>query len=299
MFKREIYSFSLTILGIFLIGSLPYLLFNYDRLLKILVLIDQQKIDNANFLYDNFTLNFSSYLHHIVHTLTNMTNLGNLEYYEKGAYLPLFPEFLHLYLKSFLFLVSALALGILAGILIVYLTMLLGGRSKKGIKSILLVVESLPDIFVILLFQLLIMWFFKHTNLRLLNIYSSYGDPAYALPIICLSVLPAVYITKYLLLTFEDEEKKDYVVFARSKGISFSAIIISHIFKNSIITFFNHFKSIFWFALSNLLMLEFIFNLRGFTTFVQSIAIRNPDIITYSLLMVFIPFYFSSLPVKF
>jgi ABC-type dipeptide/oligopeptide/nickel transport system permease component len=289
--KREVYSFSLTIVGIFLIGSLPYLFFNYDVLLKTLVLIDTKKLDNADFLYDTFTLNLSSYFHHILQTIVSLKDVWDYEYYSRGAHFPLFPELLRLFGRSSLFLISSIILGTLTGVIIVFLTMLLRYRYRKNVKRVLLIIESLPDIFVILLMQQLIIWLYKRTHILFLNIVDVYQDPAYVLPVICLSVLPAVYITKYLLLTFEDEEKRDYVEFAKSKGISVSRIILIHIARNSIITFFNHFKSIFWFALSNLLMLEIIFDLPGFTTFVQANVVRNPEIITYTLLMVFLPFY--------
>ncbi|MGA9290829.1 MAG: ABC transporter permease subunit, partial [Anaerobacillus sp.] len=79
------------------------------------------------------------------------------------------------------------------------------------------------------------------------------------------------------------------VALARGKGLSRWRILLVHIFRNSILTLFNHMKGIILFALSNLLMLEIIFDVHGFMTFIYENGVLNPEIVTVALYMVFIP----------
>lgn len=284
--------FLLTVIGILLLGSLPYLFFDIEAQLPILKMIETGSLKNTHFLYDKMTINFGEYFHQIYSTIISLGHLSEIEYYSRGAYFVLFPDFLNKYVFSMLQLSTALIIGLFMSILITYFIMMIPSRMNKIAKFVLFIFESLPDLFVVILFQLAVILIYKKTDWLLFNITNSYGDPAYAFPIIVLSFLPTVYITKYLLLAFEEEKGRLYVELARGKGLRRSRILLIHILRNATITLFNNFKTIFWFALSNLLMLEVVFNVKGFTNFILQNAVINPHIMTIGLLMVFIPFFF-------
>ncbi|WP_171016792.1 ABC transporter permease subunit [Pseudalkalibacillus caeni] len=288
---QTIVSFVLTSFGILLIGSLPYLFFNMKGQIAVLKLIDEKKLNNTVGLYDSLVLNYKEYFLHIAHTVESIFSGGFIEYYARGSEHTLFPEFFGIYLHSMLYLTVALIIGLFTAVMLTVFTMYLSPGKRRIPKAIIFLVESLPDIFIILLIQLLIIWIYKKTEILLLNITSGFDEEAIVLPIMVLAILPAVYIHKHLLLSFEEEEKRPYVELALGKGLKRTTILVKHILRNSIITLFNHFKSIFWFALANLLMLEIIFDMPGFMTFIYENGVVNPELLTYGLFMVFIPFF--------
>ncbi|HET7629529.1 MAG TPA: ABC transporter permease subunit [Bacillales bacterium] len=284
--------FLLTAAAIFFIGSLPYLIFNMKAQVTVWKLLMDGSLANASFLSDHLHFNVSSYFSHVGSTFLQLFHWKDLYYYnfyiEK---VPLFPEFFDSYLESMVTLFSAILLGLVTGIIVTLVVMLLPVRVRKPFHSLLFVLESLPDIFIVVFFQWTIFYIHEKTGVELLDTYSLFDD-AYVLPIICLSFLPAFYIGKYLLKTFEEEEDRLYVELARGKGMGRLRILLVHISRNALVTFFAHFKTIFWLGLSNLIALDVLFmNDDGFMVFMVENAPLNPTIFTVGLWMVFVPFY--------
>lgn len=291
-FTKSALQFLLTSIGIFLIGSLPYLFFNMKSQLDVLKMIERNELNNTLFLSDNIVMNYSAYFSHILDTVVLIFSGDSIQYYASGGDWPLFPKFFEAYIQSMQYLVASLFIALLAAILLTIFTMLLPAHKRSLPKAVLFVLESLPDIFIILITQITIIWIYQKTEILLFNITSGFGENAVLLPVLVLSLLPALYIYKYLLLSFEDEEKLLYVELARGKGLNRSRILLIHIFRNSIFTLFNHFKGIFLFALANLLMLEIIFDIKGFMTFIFENGVLNTEIVTIGLFMVFLPSFF-------
>jgi peptide/nickel transport system permease protein len=166
---------------------------------------------------------------------------------------------------------------------------------RKWSSAFLFVFESLPDIFLIFLMQYFIIITFKKTGLLLFNIVDSYNDPAFMMPVLCLSALPTVFLTKNLLNSFKDEEKQLYVELALGKGMTKTYVLVVHILRNALLSLFRHFKTIFWFTLSNLFILEIMFNIRGVMKFVTLFSPMTPDLTLYVLILFVFPyllFYF-------
>lgn len=284
--------FLTTVLGIFMIGSLPLLFFkNVDAVAMVLRLMDNGVIENGDYLYANTTFNLHGYISGMSNTFLDLFHLGDISFYEIGSDKPLFPTLLTDYLYSMKVLFSALIIGVLIASLMTFFIMYLPKKWRSGIQSLLTIIQSIPDILVVLLLQMLLITIFVKTGKLFLNTIASYHQPAYGLPILCLCLLPIVFLVKYLVQLFEDEEELPYVELAKAKGLNRAAILYRHIFKNTLIGFFSHFKSIFWFTLSNLLMIEVIFDIQGVTWFVWRYAPANPEITTIAMLMIFIPFF--------
>lgn len=258
-------------------------------------MVNSGEIDNTRFFGDQILIRYENYFLHVfetVKTFINIADISDMTYYI-GITMPLFPEFLDKYLLSMKYLFCALIVSLIMAVLLTYLVMLFSPVVRRKFKFVLFILESLPDIFVILVLQLCVIWLYKASGIRLFNIVNSYGEPALVLPILTLSILPTVYIVKYLLLAFEEENDRLYVELARGKGLNQSYILFIHIFRNAVISLLNQFKTIYWFALSNLLMLEIIFNLHGFTSFLWRNSVLNPEVFTLGLFMVFIPFFLT------
>lgn len=282
--------FLFTVLGIFLIGSLPYLFFSMDANIEVLKMVNSGELSSTEYINDEIGLHYMAYFNHVLDTASMVFTFSNFEYFA-GIYWPLFPDFFEAIKLSMIYLVSALIIALIVSITLSTLIMTTKRKHRNLFKGMIFVIETLPDLFIILVLQIGVIWFYKKTGLVLFNITSSYGEPAIALPILCLSILPIVYMMKYLLLSFEDEERKQYVEFAKGKGVSQIRILFTHMFRNALFTFMNHFKTIFWFTLSNLLMLEIIFNIRGMSNFIWQNGALNPEILTITLLILFIPFF--------
>ncbi|ANU12174.1 peptide ABC transporter permease [Planococcus antarcticus DSM 14505] len=85
-----------------------------------------------------------------------------------------------------------------------------------------------------------------------------------------------------------------YVELARSLGFSKVYIILVHLFRNAIVSVFFQSKKTMWFMLSNLFVLELMFNLPGIMLFLRDNL--SPTIFLLTVLSFFLPmFIFYSL----
>ncbi|MFJ7826560.1 hypothetical protein [Psychrobacillus sp. NPDC096623] len=156
----------------------------------------------------------------------------------------------------------ALLVAIFFALSFTVMTMLFKERARQRIKTLFFFLESLPDILVILLIQLLVILVHRHTGV-FMRIASTGGEKIYLLPVFCLMILPMVQLYRLSMLTFEAEERKLYVELARSLGFNKVIILLIHIFRNAIISIFFQSKKTMWFMLSNLFILERMFNMPG------------------------------------
>lgn len=182
-----------------------------------------------------------------------------------------FNHFLDTYYSSYIgdyifysleILFLALLVAVIFALSFTVITMLFKERARQRIKTIFFFLESLPDILVILLIQLLVIIVHKHTGI-FMRIASTGGEKIYLLPVFCLMILPMVQLYRLSMLTFEAEERKLYVELARSLGFNKVIILLIHIFRNAIISIFFQSKKTMWFMLSNLFILERMFNMPG------------------------------------
>jgi peptide/nickel transport system permease protein len=263
--------FLLTIIGIILIGSVPFLIFNP--------------------IEGKVTFDLIAYSKGIYETVGKIIHFNEITYKLEGTDRALFPNMLDPYFYSLKIIFFAFLISIFIATLITYILMLISSFKRKTTERLIFILESLPDIFVIALVQMFIVWFYQQTEILLFNVASVYGQYAYALPIFCLTILPTIHLLKIMVLLFQDEIDKPYVELAKGKGLSKSFILLVHILRNSLISFFYNSKTIFWFMLSNLLIIEYIFNIYGFSYFLLSFARQSPEILTIGIIMMFIPFF--------
>ncbi|MGM7700739.1 ABC transporter permease subunit [Pseudalkalibacillus sp. Hm43] len=285
--------FFLTVIGILLLGKLPYLLFDMESLVVIQKAIDTGKIRNALYLSYDIGLYWEQYKQALLETGKQLSQLKQLTYYDNGYELPVFPMMWDLYKDSMKILGASFGLSLIVSTLLTYSIMwFMNVKVRKVFGTIINGVQIIPDVFLILFFQFLIIYIYRKTDVLLFDILSFNGDNAYLLPIICLSILPTVFLTKILLHIFEEEAEARYVETAKSKGVKWSRILIFHIFRNTVANLFYNAKTLFWFSLSALLMLEILFNMNGFTTFIWEHGIITPEVFIIGMFMLFFPFFF-------
>jgi ABC-type dipeptide/oligopeptide/nickel transport system permease component len=265
--------FLLTCLGLFLFSGAGVLL-SYDSELVIMM---------------------GKYIHTLSEIIGQLLNPSSI-IIEVGAApdpkkYPIYPLFFQLFGYSFLLLFLAFLVAATISTLLSYLFMFLPKKVYKLCLKVMDLFDSLPDVLIIVFIQLFIIWFFKNTHILLFDIYTLGEEKVYLLPIFCLAIMPIAFLTKHFLFQLREEEEKPYVEFSFSKGFSKAYTIWVHLFRNVWIHFYFHIKPIFLLMLSNLLIIEILFNINGFMNVLLDVSQRNPSAFFLGMLMIYIPFF--------
>jgi peptide/nickel transport system permease protein len=193
------------------------------------------------------------------------------------------------FIYSMEILLGALVLGFSIAIFLALASTFLPKPVLRPIKKVLDILESIPDLIIATLLQVLAIALFKATGVHVFRV-ASFTEQVYFAPIATLAILPAVSMFKILLLMIEEEFLKVYVTFVKSKGINKFNILIKHVLKNIIPISFHHMKIIIWGTLSSQFIIERVFNVHGLTFFL--LKSFTPMTIFVTLILIFTPFYF-------
>lgn len=245
-------------------------------------------------MYDHeLIIHIAKYLHTLELILKDLLDPGNIliRLDADGKDYPIFPMLLKLFGYSFVLLMSAFLIAVVCAALLSYLSMLLPRRAHRFFLKILDLLDSLPDVLIVVILQLFIIWLFKKTGILFFDIYALGEERIYVLPIICLAVMPIAFLVKNFLFQLREEGDKPYVEYSFSKGFSKAYTLWVHLFRNVWISFYYHMKPIFLLMLSNLLIIEILFNINGFMTAMLSVAVREPSAFFIGMLMIYIPFF--------
>ncbi len=289
---RRIVYFLMPIVGVFFIGALPYLFFsNVQGIEAVARLLDSGALENALFLNQDLGLFFEPYLDKIWDLFINLIKFSNVTFYEYQQEKLLFPTILKPYLYSIKLVLGAFFLAIASSIILALIIKILSDRIQKGIRFLFFSLESLPDIFIVVIIQYSMILYVRNTGNLLFPIVHSDQNPSYFLPIFCLSILPTLFLIRTLLFLLDDEDSKTYVEFARAKGIRYALILYIHMLRNSLLSLFYYSKNVYWLLISTLFMVETIMAIPGITDFMLDNGPTTPDVITVSVLLMFVPFY--------
>ncbi|EEK80436.1 ABC transporter permease subunit [Bacillus cereus] len=255
--------FIISILGIICLGALPKLFYGFE-------------------------LNVSAYIKSLKEVFAKLMDISNMQYASDKF---LFPQLFVHYKETMVIFLSAFCISLLVAFCIVYMIMSSSPRVQHRIKSFLIFLESIPDILLILGSQILVIWFFKQTGVLPFQIASIGGESIRGLPIFCLSIPTTIMFVKLLVLRFENELEKDYVLFAKAKGLDRFHILNRHIFRNVLLSTLFFAKTNIFFMLSNLYIIEWIFNTRGIFMFLKSYESIKVEVFIVSVLLIYIPIF--------
>lgn len=146
--------------------------------------------------------------------------------------------------------------------------------------------ESIPDLIFILLVQMLVIFIYKKTGVRVAQVVSL-NQKVLLLPIISLAVPNSFYIAKVMILYIEEEFNKDYVTLVKSKGFSFSYIFNIHVLRNIAERMFITSKTMIWTMLSTLVIAEKLFNMNALI----NLMLSGTDTFIIGCMLIFIPFF--------
>ncbi|WHY00078.1 ABC transporter permease subunit [Neobacillus sp. DY30] len=193
------------------------------------------------------------------------------------------------FIYSMQILLGALLAGFSFALLLALASAFLPKLLLSPIKKLLDVLESVPDLILASVLQVLSIVIFKSFGVDLFKV-ASFTEKAYFAPIVTLAILPLVSMFKILLLMIEEEFLKVYVTFVKSKGIDKLNILIRHVLKNIMPLSFHHIKIIIWGTLSSQFIIERVFNVHGLTFYLLDNF--QPITIFVTLGLIFTPFYF-------
>lgn len=255
--------FIISILGIICIGALPKLFYGFE-------------------------LHASKYIQSLKEVFVNLMDISNLQYV-RGKFL--FPQLFVHYKETIVIFLAAFFISLFVAFCIVYVIMSSSPRIQHRIKSFLIFLESIPDILLILVSQILVVWFFKQTGFLPFQIASIGGESIRGLPIFCLSIPTTILFVKMLVLRFENELEKDYVLFAKAKGLNRIHILNRHVLRNVLLSTLFFAKTNIFFMLSNLYIIEWIFNTGGIFMFLKSYEGIRVEVFIVSVLLIYIPIF--------
>lgn len=212
-----------------------------------------------------------AYFDSISSTLQELWPLGDIAFFNNRIQqpVPLFPNIFEYIVYSLEILFLALVAAVTVSLILTVITMLLSEKARERVKMALYFLESIPDLLIIMLAQLTVVLVYKQTGFLISKIAAIGDDRIYWLPVLCLAILPTIQLYRLAMLTFQEEERQMYVDLARALGFSKVYIILVHMFRNAIISVFFQSKKTMWFMLSNLFVLELMFNLPGIMLFLS------------------------------
>lgn len=239
-------------------------------------------------LFYGFKLDVSQYIQSLKEVFVNLMDISNLQYV-RGKFL--FPQLFVHYKETIIIFLAAFFISLFVAFCIVYVIMSSSPRIQHRIKSFLIFLESIPDILLILVSQILVVWFFKQTGFLPFQIASIGGESIRGLPILCLSIPTTIMFVKMVVLRFENELEKDYVLFAKAKGLGRFHILNRHILRNVLLSTLFFAKTNIFFMLSNLYIIEWIFNTGGIFMFLKSYEGIRVEVFIVSVLLIYIPIF--------
>ena len=253
------------ILGLFifiLIGSLPVLLRDLE-------------------------FDIEGYLTSIKDLAIKIFTLSNLTYDGEHEMLPAIADRYFYTLKT---LSLSFVFAVILAFILSYIIVLFLKNKKDYVLSFIEIIRTVPDIVGIFLLQSIFIWINKVYGVKLVQTVSLGSEnQAFLLPLLSLSLPIFLFLTQVIVLKIFEELDKQYVLFAKAKGLTFLYLLNIHVLRNIKDDLFGHFKTIIWMMLSTLVMVEYIFNMDGLMMF--NIKHISVELFVFSCILFFTPFF--------
>ncbi|CRK81737.1 ABC transporter permease subunit [Neobacillus massiliamazoniensis] len=234
-------------------------------------------------LFHDLSFHPDEYVQAIYNEAIHLFTLTHLSYNDRNS---IFSVIFFLYFDSMRILGLGLILAVIIALLNSYVALIFFRKKINLIKKLIELLESIPDLMFILLLQMLVIYIYKKTGVRIAQVVSL-REKAILLPVICMAVPISFYITKVLIHYIEEEMEKNYIVLAKSKGFSFVYILNKHVLRNIVEGMHGTSKTVIWSMLSTLLVVDYLFNMNGLLRMMAT----TPDAFIVGCMMIFIPFF--------
>jgi peptide/nickel transport system permease protein len=160
--------------------------------------------------------------------------------------------------------VAAMLIGSIGGMLLV-------AYRKEQVKDVVSLFGIIPDFIMILLLQLIVVATYKATGFHVARVATiTQGEPALLLPLLILSLIPAVFILRSISNRTYIVTTEEFVLVARAQGFSRFAVYRRHILPHVLAALRSDLHKITALVLGNLFITEYLFNIPGITRLVFS-----------------------------
>ena len=119
-------------------------------------------------------------------------------------------------------------------------------------------ITSLPDFFLILAMQWIILY-----NFRFIDWFGSDQWYNFLIPSLLVSLYPLMYFARITYAALSNEEGEMYIQTAKAMGLTERLIIKKHILKKCMVSILQHMPTVMTYVLSNLLMVEWLLDYKG------------------------------------
>jgi len=171
----------------------------------------------------------------------------------------------------------SLIFTIFIGSFAAYLFMSLPFKQRSKVKHVLNFVEGIPDLLMIFMMQMFLFTLVREFDIRLVTMYGLAGKEPLIFPMIINSLLPSLFFAQFLLKVMEEEFDKHYILLGQAKGLSKFQLLFNHLTRNILPITTIHFKTIIFMVLTNLVLVEHMFLLNGYTKELYDLLI-TPEI---------------------
>ncbi|MEH7505157.1 ABC transporter permease subunit [Neobacillus drentensis] len=236
---------------------------------------------------DHVVINFKTFWMYVKSDFQFLLHFNGERYLEFFKKLEIGESYQYTMMILLASLIFIIFLAMVVAILIVLSPQKVKNRLKSGINFF----EAVPDLLVIFLFQIFVITLYKTTGLKFLQLYGLFGHKPYFVPIMTVSFLPFFLLLQFLIKVIDEEQIQQYVLYAKAKGIGRLRTLLVHIMRNIFPLLIMQLRTIVWVLLSNIYLVEFLFNINGFTQQFLKIIFMGGDFasLVVCLLMLSIP----------
>ncbi|MEH7083670.1 ABC transporter permease subunit [Neobacillus drentensis] len=229
--------------------------------------------------FETFWVNLTSDFQILLHSNQDK----QLEVFEKLHMAESYQYTMTILLSSLLFIIF---LSMITAILILLSPEKVKNKLKSGINFF----EAVPDLLIIFLFQFFVITLYKSTGLKFLQLYGLFGHKPYFVPIMTVSFLPFLLLLQFLIKIIDEEQYQQYVLYAKAKGMGRLRTLLVHIMRNIFPLLIFQLRTI-WVLLSNIYLVEILFNISGFNQQLFKIIFMDGEfsVLVMCLLMLSIP----------
>ncbi|WP_406945478.1 ABC transporter permease subunit [Halobacillus sp. SY10] len=206
-----------------------------------------------------------------------------------GVERDLFPIIFKPFWSSMSVLGITLIVSLASALLLSILLKFASGKLYKGIMSTASVFQTIPDVVYVLVSQMSLVWVYIQTGVKFAKFTGTGTEEALLVPGLVLSILPFIYFLKTILAMMKEEEGEPYVDLATSKGLHKLRVICVHILRNLLVRLAYQSKFIISLMISNLLIVEYLFNNFGMTVFLLNYT--QPPVFFVTAVLFFLPIY--------
>lgn len=226
-----------------------------------------------------------------IEALRPLTNIQHLTYIHPDSEVEraLFPFIFKPFAMSITVLVLAWILAVGSSFLLALGFQYVSRRGKQAVDACLAFLQSIPDVIFVLVAQMVVIWLSQTFRVTFLSFTGAGDSTAVVLPVLILAIVPTIYLLYAMMESIEQEAAEPYVEFARSKGLSKGPLLGRHVLRNTLLAVAYRSKYVVSMLVSNLLIVEYLFENLGMTQFLFSFT--QPSVFLVTAVLFFLPIY--------